>query len=437
MRATPRLVAAAAVALASAVASLFVPLWRDLWWTPLAAASLAVALDAAFALARPRLAVSRDAPEAMVQGKSSTVGLRIARPWPRARVRIFDGIPSDFEAEGLPLEFDARAARAGDCAIALKYAVRPMVRGIREWERGWAEVEGPLGLLARRERIAGGGILRVYPDTGAYLAGGFRLPGERGNTAAYRKSRRRGHGLEFEQLREYRRGDPPRLIDGAASSRLRRPIVREMRDEEDQTVVFLLDTGYRMTAVEGGKSHFDRAFESMLALARVALRQGDRVGVLAWGPVQRWIPPRRGRDAFTGIVNALYDIHAQPSASSPTLAVQDLLPRLRRRSLIILLTNFREEDDEDMARILSAARSRHLILTVWMREIEVAAAAARLPADVDEALETAMALDYLDQRAKCRRRWELSGVLTLDTTPDQLGPSLIQRYWDIKKRGSL
>ena len=212
-----------------------------------------------------------------------------------------------------------------------------------------------------------------------------------------------------------------------------------MRDEEDQTVVFLLDTGYRMTAVEGRASHFDRAFESMLALARVALRQGDRVGVLAWGPVQRWVPPRRGRDAFPAIRNALYDIQAQPSASSPILAIQDVLPRLTRRSLIILLTNFREEDDEDM--VFSNPRRREgagiLSSTVWMREIDVAAAAARLPSSVDEALETAMAMDYLDQRAKCRRRWESSGVLTLDATPDQLCPSSIQRYWDIKKRASL
>jgi uncharacterized protein (DUF58 family) len=326
MRARPRLVAAAAIAFASAVASLFAPPWSGLWWTPLAAAALAATLDAVLSLARPRLSISRSLPGSLVQGRASEVRLRLSRPWPRAKVRIFDGIPASFEAEGLPLEFDSREAGAGDSFIELGYSVIPASRGICEWDRGWAEIDGPLGLLSKRERIAGGATSRVYPDTRAFLDGGFRLPGERGSTAAYRKSRRRGHGLEFEQLREYRRGDPLRLIDGAASSRLRRPIVREMRDEEDQTVVFLLDTGYRMTAVEGGKSHFDRAFESMLALARVALRQGDRVGVLAWGPVERWIPPRRGRDAFPALVNALFDIQAQPSASSPTLAVRDVLP---------------------------------------------------------------------------------------------------------------
>ena len=86
MKATSRLVAATAVALASAVASLFFPLWRDFWWPPIALAFLAAALDAVLAFARPALAVSREAPEAMTQGKAFAVVLRVARPWPRARI---------------------------------------------------------------------------------------------------------------------------------------------------------------------------------------------------------------------------------------------------------------------------------------------------------------------------------------------------------------
>lgn len=98
-------------------------------------------------------------------------------------------------------------------------------------------------------------------------------------------------------LREYRRDDPPKLIDGAASSKIRQPVVREMKNEEDQSIVSLLDTGYRMTTSEGGKSHFERAFESMLSLTRVALRQCDLVGVFAWGPAEAWVPSRRGMAA--------------------------------------------------------------------------------------------------------------------------------------------
>jgi uncharacterized protein (DUF58 family) len=437
MRPSSGAVAAAGACLALAAATLFAPAARPYWWAPFALVAALSALDAAVALSRPRLRVRRRFPEAMVQGRASSVELEVEPPWPRARIRIFDGVPSDFDFEGLPLELDLRGVADRGATARLSYSVRPRERGISEWERGWAEVRGPLGLALRRERIASGGAARIYPDIAGPAAKGLQMPGEKGTSFSYRKARRRGHGLEFEQLREYRRGDPPRLIDGAASSRLRRPIVREMRDEEDQTLVFLLDTGYRMTASEGGKSHFDRAFESMLALAAAALRQGDRVGVLAWGATERWIPPRRGTAALPSIVNALYDIQAQPAASDPATALRDVMPRLRRRSLIVLLTNFREEDGEDMDQAFRAVQGRHLLLTVWMREREVEAAAARRPRGLDEALETAMALDYERERSACRLRWEANGVLTIDTTPERLCPSLVQRYWDIKKSGSL
>ncbi len=437
MRATGRLAALAALGLASAVASLFVPAWRSLWWLPLAAAGLLLLLDMIAAAGRPRLKVERAVPDSLILDRPAAIELRVEAPWPKARVRVYDGVPASFASEGLPLSLDLRSAPTGSGAVSIAYRVRPGCRGLGEWERGWADVEGPLGLVARRERIAEGGVSRVYPDSSAYASGGFALHGEKGGDSRSARTRRRGHGTEFEQLREYRRGDPPRLIDGAASSRMRRPIVREMKDEEDQTVVFLLDTGYRMTASEGGKSHFDRAFESMLSLARVALRQGDRVGALAWGPVERWVPPRRGMAAYPAMVNALYDIQAQCAASSPVIALQDALPRLRRRSLLILLTNFREEDGDGMELPLAVAGERHLVLTVWMREVEIDRIAGRAPADADEAVETAVALDYLRKRDECRLRWESRGALTLDTAPEGLTPNLIARYWDIKKRAGL
>jgi uncharacterized protein (DUF58 family) len=156
-------------------------------------------------------------------------------------------------------------------------------------------------------------------------------------------------------------------------------------------VLFLLDTGYRMMASEGGKSHFDRAFEAMLSLAWVALKQGDRVGVRTWGPDERWIPPRRGKSGFPHLVQGLYDVYPSPEASSPATILSQVLPRLARRTLIILLTNFREEDNEDMRRFIPILRSRHLLCTVWMREGVVDELSTRIATTHSNALETMMA----------------------------------------------
>lgn len=60
-----------------------------------------------------------------------------------------------------------------------------------------------------------------------------------------------------------------------------------------------------------------------------------------------------------------------------------------------------------------------------------------MPADEDEAIESAMALEYLRKRDECRLRWESRGALTLDTMPEGLSPNLIARYWEIKKCAGL
>ena len=91
--------------------------------------------------------------------------------------------------------------------------------------------------------------------------------------------RRRGEGLEFHQLREYREGDSQRQIDWKATSRSGQLISREYQDERDQQIMLLIDCGRRMRAQDDELSHFDHVLNAALLLAYVGLRQGDAVGL--------------------------------------------------------------------------------------------------------------------------------------------------------------
>jgi len=327
--------------------------------------------------------------------------------------------------------------RRRSTGILLSYDAVSNRRGRFEFVPAWVECPSPFGLWIRRRRVGGRQEVCVFPDYRRLFGAGFHVGGAPGPSQSGRHLRKRGLGLEFHQLREYRQGDMIRTVDQKASSRFHKLIVREMREEEDQTVLFLLDTGYRMIEREGGVSHFDHAFEAMLSLAYVALHQGDRVGVRTWGPDERWIPPRRSLSSFPHLVQRLYDVEAHPEASSPAVVLADILPRLNRRTLIVLLTNFREEDGEGIAHLIPILRARHLFCTVWIRETVAEQLVSRTPQSHDEALETSMARLFLAERDRCRRSWESQGVYTIDTIARELRPRLIQRYWDIKTRALL
>ena len=103
--------------------------------------------------------------------------------------------------------------------------------------------------------------------------------------------RRRGSGTDFDQLVEYRAGDPIRHIDWKATLKHRRPITRKYQDDRDQSVMFLLDCGRRMRADDTqhgiGATHFDQSLDALMLLAFVALSNGDAVGAMTFGTAGR------------------------------------------------------------------------------------------------------------------------------------------------------
>lgn len=418
----------------------FLSILSSIWFLPALILALPCFIDALILVFRTPPTMERQVAPIMTAGKALKVTL-VFQPgfatalFKEAWCSIHDGIPAQFNAPTLPLRFRLSTDQCQN-GFSLDYDVTAPKRGNFTFVPAWVEVSSYLGFWWRRHRLGTAENIRVYPDYQSLL-GAFHLGGAVDQSSGLHHFRRRGLGLEFHQLREYQQGDMIRMVDPKASSRYRKLIVREMQEEEDQSVLFLLDTGYRMTAAEDGKSHFDQAFEAMLSLAWVALKQGDRVGVRAWGPQERWVPPRRGISSFSYLVQGLYDLEAQPEASSPATILSKILPSLNRRTLIILLSNFREEDNEDMRRFIPIVQSRHLLCTVWMREAVVEELINRVPANHDQAVETMMARSYVEERRRCRSAWEDAGILTIDTVPSQLSARLVQQYWDIKTRALL
>jgi uncharacterized protein (DUF58 family) len=221
--------------------------------------------------------------------------------------------------------------------------------------------------------------------------------------------------------------------------RHRRPVVREFQDDRDQSVVFLLDCGRRMRADERSGtsgSHFDQALNAAMLLAYVALKDGDAVGALTFGhdaSEQRHFAPAKGIAALNTLVARLHDIEPSPSHSDYLAAARDLMLRVRRRSLIVVLTNFRDEDCEELEDALRLMRTRHLVLLASLREGVVAEIAAQ-PLDAPGAIvDVAAAHWFQNARAEAFRRLAGKNQLLVDTEPDKLAAALVNRYHAVKR----
>jgi uncharacterized protein (DUF58 family) len=297
-------------------------------------------------------------------------------------------------------------------------------------------IRSPLRLWQRIVHAATPQRVRVYPDF-AVIAGYLALVSDRRTAhVGIKVAPRRGEGLEFHQLREYRQSDSVRQVDWKATSRRRRLISREYHEERDQQVLFLLDSGRRMRSRDGELSHFDHALNAMLLLAYVALRQGDEVGALAFGATRRWIPHLRGVGAVSRLLNGVYDVDSGPQAADYVGVAEETMTRQRKRSLIVLMTNVGDED-HDLAAALRLLRRRHVVLLANLREATLDQALDEPVDDLETALNYGGALYHLAQRRVMTQALRSQVHLLIDARPAELPTRVVNGYWQIKRSGAL
>jgi uncharacterized protein (DUF58 family) len=193
-----------------------------------------------------------------------------------------------------------------------------------------------------------------------------------------------------------------------------------------------------MLASEGGLSHFDHALNAALVVAWLGLRQGDAVGLMAAGGAVRWVPPRRGMGALDALLRASYDLQPEAVATDYLALAAELARRQPRRALVMLATNVRDEDSEELLAAVRLLQRRHLVCVASLREqVLDATLDATGVADLDAAVTIGATARYLQQRAAVHDALRQHGVMTLDVAQADLPAALVERNLAVKRDGLL
>ena len=432
-----------------------------LWIFSSAALFLLLIIDALLLLLfTDRMNIERKLSSTLALSRKAHVRLHISRTekdrFLARSIRLFDIYPDSLECSIFPVKLDRNLLKKLPKQIKserrssyiFEYPVIPIERGNWEFPKAELLLGSFLGFWQLRVIHPCVSRGRTFPDF-RKLASGAELRGVLEQTGI-KIIRKRGQGMEFMSLREYQKGDSVKAIDWRATGRRNKPIVREYQEEQDQQVLLLLDSGYRLHRLEetpaypdnvtpttAMRTQFDSALEASLLLSWVALKHSDGVALGCFGAEERWLPPRKGMSALSGLIRSLYDIKCESTPSSLFAALENALARLKRRTFIIMISNFREEDGESLSWILRRIRRRHLLLLVSLKETEAERIANRKPAGEDEALETAAAFSYLSARRRLYKTWEHLGLLTLECSSRELSSALINRYLEVKRSGLL
>ena len=385
--------------------------------------------------------LTRRLPAAFAIGVSREVRVSVEHDGKEVwRCELHDHVDPSAVSSGLPVALVLPAGKS----VETSYTLVPTRRGELEFAPAFARVRSRAGLCQLYVRLGATETRRVYPDFAqiaryAWLAADRRL-----QEIGIKTYQQRGEGTDFKQLAEYRHGDSVRHIDWKATLRHDKPIVREFQDERDQRVMLLIDCGRRMRADDRaggvGTAHFDQVLNAVMLLAYVALGQGDAVGALTFGTppdAERLFEPRKGSHTLGALMAELYGVQPTPNHSDYVAAAQSLLRRQSKRALVIVITNFRDEDGSELGLALTLLRSRHLVLLASVRERIVGELMAQPLASGNAALDVASAHLYEQARRDAFRRLAARDALMVDAEPERLGIELVNRYHAVKRAGMI
>ncbi len=393
----------------------------------------AAALDAMLAPGPGSLRARRRVRQPLSAFAPNRVAVEIAPAGERpVLAEVADAPPATFEAQGHRAQI---AAPVGGAAL-LAYQVVPRERGLHRFGDLQVRARGPWGLAARQWRVPLQQEVAVYPDLRGLAraeAPGAPEPGS---------ARARGHreGREFESLRPYSAGDDLRAVDWKATARRGFPVVRQHEPERNQTVWLLLDCGRHLSArLPDGRVKLDHAVDAALALARAAVKRGDRVGALLFGAeVRRIVPPGRGSRQLGPVAEALFRAEAAVEESDYAAAFDALAARQRRRALVVVFTDLADPDSSALLlRRAAFLRRRHLLLLAAVADSAIADAARALPETEADAYARLAAERILAERDLAARRLQAAGVEVASVPARDLTAAAVGGYLAAKASGRL
>ncbi len=182
----------------------------------------------------------------------------------------------------------------------------------------------------------------------------------------------KGTGLEFSDLRTYQYGDDVRAIDWNVSSKGHGTFVKVFREEKDQTVFFVVDVSASQLVGPRHRDKLDATKEICGVLAMSAIREASHVGLYCFSDQkERYLKPANGLKTGYGLIMSLFKLQPQSGGTHIADALLFTLNCLKRRSVVILLSDFIDQQYEHNLKALAKKHDLVVIHLYDQREVNL------------------------------------------------------------------
>ena len=348
-------------------------------------------------------------------------------------LNIIDELPIQFQIR----DFVQKLKLASGAGQMMTYPLRPLERGAYEFGQINIYASTVIGILERRFITGEPATVPVYPSIIQMKQFELQAFNKHMNFQGMKKIRRIGHSYEFEQIKNYVRGDDYRSINWKATGRAGALMVNQYEDERAQQIYCVIDKSRVMRMPFNGLSLMDYAINTGLVISNIAIKKYDRAGLITFSDKLGTVLKADSQPAqLNKILQALYKEKERPVEANYELLYYVARKLINGRSLFVLYTNF--ESNYALERVLPILRRInrfHLLLVVFFENTEIKEFVDESVSDLAGIYNQTIARRYLTEKANMVQKLKQYGIQAILTKPEDLSINTLNKYLELKARG--
>jgi uncharacterized protein (DUF58 family) len=351
------------------------------------------------------------------------------------RLSVIDEIPEQFQDR----TWLRKVTISSKSTATIEYWLTPVTRGEYIFHAINVFVHAPFKLVKRKYTFDVQKVVKVYPSYIQMRRYQLLAVSNRLQEVGVKRIRKLGHSMEFEQIKEYVRGDDYRTINWKATARKDSLMVNNYTDERSQQIYCIINKGRVMKMPFGGMTLMDYAINASLILSNVALVKQDKAGLITFAEnLDTFVLADKKTTQINILLETLYKQQTNFNESDFEKLFSVVRNRVTNRSLLILFTNF--ESLESLQREMPALKKMaryHLLLVVFFENSELKELIEAKVSKLEDVYIKTIAEKFAFEKRLMVKELHKNGIQSILTTPENLTVNTVNKYLELKTRMSI
>lgn len=346
---------------------------------------------------------------------------------------IYDAIPVELQIRDFHIKSQLKAGEEKE----VEYQVKPVKRGNYAFGNLHILIRGQLGLISRRLKFEKDMVVPVYPSVLQMKKYALYTASSIAQHYGVKRMRRIGHSYEFEQIKDYVRGDDLRHINWKATGRTGNLKSNHFIEEKAQPIYCILDKSRNMNLAFEGMTLLDYAVNASLVISNTALQKGDKAGLITFSDkVGTALRSDNGNGQLHKIMEQLYSQKYRQTEPDFEFLFHAINTVVNQRSLLFLFTNFETPSSLNHALpVLRKINQKHLLVVVLFENTELEKLSKSEIHSTESVYQRALARQWVDNKRQMVATMQQHGIQTMLTQPVNLTVNSLNKYIELKAKG--